>query len=330
MLHSLKKEWDKKLPLISSRKVDTIYFGGGTPTLSPEIITTFLSWATKDLQLSSNIEITVEANPETITDKILFALQNAGVNRMSIGVQSFHENALQILGRNHDSEKALFAVELASKYIKNLSIDLMFDLPFETSDSLQASLSPLSSLPISHISLYNLTIDPHTSFYKKRENLPQPTAERSIKHMEYIFSQLQKSGFRRYEISAFCKNNMLSRHNCKYWKDEEVMGFGPSATSYFQKKRSKSFPNIMRYATKLENNHSFYEYEEILPEDKAKRLKHCLGLRLMEGILLPPNDPIWNEFSFLMDKGLIEKKGNRAQLTARGVYFHDLVCEEII
>ncbi len=330
LLHALQKEWEKKWPEINQKKIVTIYFGGGTPALSPAIILSFLQWVEKRSLLDPAREITVEANPETLSETTLYTLAQAGVNRLSIGVQSFHDESLKVLGRTHTKDKALEAIRTASRYIPNISIDLMFDLPEEDLTSLEKSISYLPTLPITHLSIYNLSIEPHTLFFKKKDQLIQPSPQESKKHMDFLFSYLEQIGLERYEISAFCKDGKFSRHNCRYWKNQDVVGFGPSATSYFQKKRSKTLASLLRYATRLEQGESILEYEERLPEEKRKRLEICLGLRMMEGVEISSSDPIWEEIDPLIDKKLLENKGNRVQLTKEGVYFHDYICSELI
>lgn len=333
---SLFAEWELQKEKLQSYQVDTIYFGGGTPTLFPEIIPKFIESIAKDAHLHPDAEITCEANPENLTPEILSCLKKAGVNRLSIGVQSFDDKHLLTLGRDHSGKKAYDAIGTALSYIDNISVDIMYDTPNEKPSHLEKSILWLKQLPITHLSLYNLTIEKHTSFYKNRNKLHLPTQKQSEKHLRYLLQEIQRMGFYRYEISAFCKKGKFSRHNVKYWKNEDVLGFGPSACSYVKGRRWKNLANILKYHNKLSMKESIEEYSEILSPEKSYRLSFCLALRLIEGACRkkiessPYYVDIEKEIQSLVKEELLSVTDHSIQLTAKGLWFHDWIAERLI
>jgi oxygen-independent coproporphyrinogen III oxidase len=333
---ALAREWELKKGQLQKKNIDTIYFGGGTPALCPESVALFLEKVHKGSHVSPTPEITIEANPEEITEGTLAFFKKIGINRISLGAQSFDENALLTIGRNHTPSKTLKAIDLCAHYFDNISIDLMFDLPNETTSSIQKSAEKLPSLPVSHISLYNLTIERQTLFYKKRDTLNLPSPQKSSHHLDYLISAITAAGFTRYEISAFCKQGKIARHNSKYWQNQEVMGFGPSATSYFGGRRFKNVANLLQYAKLLETNKSYTEYEEVLDLEASYRLSICLYLRLLRGMPLellqssPYFSKIENELSLLIQERLLIMDEGSLRLTPKGLLLHDSICEKLI
>ena len=331
---SLKIEWQEKLSLLQGFSIDTIYFGGGTPSLCPKEIAAFLDTIRQEARVKEGAEITLEVNPETITEELINILTAAGINRLSIGVQSFDNSSLLTLGRAHSGEKSLDGIYLAAKKIKNISIDFMFDLPNESFSSLQKNIAMVKKIPITHLSLYNLTIEPHTVFYKKKLTLP--SQEKSLKHLNFLIASLEELGFFRYEISAFCKEGFHSKHNIKYWEGKNVLGFGPSATSYFLGRRFRNISHFLRYCKKLKNRESIEEYSETLSLEKRFREEICLQLRLRKGIpkkalLFSPYFPILEkEIASLIKEELLTEEKGHIKLSKKGSLFHDLIAERII
>ncbi len=211
---------------------DTVYFGGGTPVLMSEKIPEIM----KNVHLSENAEITVEANPCVTDEKRLYDLLSGGVNRISFGVQSLDEDELKFLGRRHDAGQAVKAVELAYKAgFHNISADLMLGLPRQTEKSIENSVCTLAELPLNHISAYLLKIEENTPFAKMSIAVPDD----EIMDELYLFAceRLEENGFMQYEISNFAKQGYECRHNLKYWRCEEYIGIGAAAHSYYKGKR---------------------------------------------------------------------------------------------
>lgn len=211
---------------------DTVYFGGGTPVLMWEGIAAIL----KSSKTTENPEITIEANPCVTTEQALCGLKDAGVNRISFGVQSLSPSELMFLGRRHSAEQAKNAVLLAHRAgFTNISADIMLGLEGQTMESLRYTIDGLSKLPVTHISAYMLKIEEGTPFAGKKLNLPDEEAVSEL--YLYAVSLLEENGFMQYEISNFAKKGYECQHNLKYWRCEEYLGIGAAAHSYYSGKR---------------------------------------------------------------------------------------------
>jgi oxygen-independent coproporphyrinogen-3 oxidase len=321
-MQTLKREWELRRPLLPQEgTLVSIYFGGGTPSLlGPERIDTILSWINPE----KNVEITLETNPEVP----VYAFP--GINRVSLGIQSFDDELLTTLTRTHDSRKAeesLYAI--ADSGIKNISIDLMYDLPGQTLGQWEKTLERALSLPITHLSLYNLTIEPHTSFYKHRRALLSrtPNSETSLRMLQKAVEKLESGGLKRYEISAFSQPGFHSRHNTGYWKGRPFLGFGPSAFSYWEGARFRNTANLNRYAKMLNENRLPVDFHEKLPPEEALREKIAIGLRLIDGIDSWPLR-FKKIYTKLCANGFLNPF--TLSLSERGILFHDSVAEIIM
>ncbi len=220
------------------RKADTLYFGGGTPSLlGGERIAQITEAARKAFGLE-NAEITVEANPGGGLSAFFREIAAAGVNRVSFGLQSAEEEELRLLGRKHTAEDAARAVEDARRAgIENISLDLMLAVQGQTEKSLLHSINFCTRLDVPHLSAYLLTLEPRTVYWKNRAELHLPSEDETAALYLFACGELEKRGFRQYEISNFAKPGRESRHNLKYWNGEEYLGLGPSAHSYLSGKR---------------------------------------------------------------------------------------------
>lgn len=292
---------------------DTIYFGGGTPSLLPEIAREVLRAAAH----TQDAEITFECNPETVTDRTLQTLKSAGVNRLSFGVQSLDDGELSALGRIHSAERAEEVIRLAHNLgFENISADLMLGIPRQTERSLNRTLERLMSLPITHISAYMLKIEPRTAFGKNTPEIPDEDEQAAL-YLQTV-SRLSESGFAQYEISNFAKRGCESRHNLKYWRCEEYIGIGPAAHSYYGGKR---FAVPRDLAAFIEGEAQPVEPTDDHPDLAEERI--MLGLRLTEGIPLTAE---LSERLSLIPKHLYKTENNRLSLTPEGF----LVSNEII
>lgn len=340
LVESLALEWKKQLPLLLDKEVVSIYFGGGTPTLlSPVALGQILTWIQNSLKLSANCEITLEANPED--GEILASFASLGINRFSLGAQALHSPTLLQLGRNHTHNQVKESLEIAHRSgVHNLSIDLMYDAPQQSLASFEATLKELKQLPLTHLSLYNLTIEPHTRFFKEREKLRPllPTPEESLKLLQMAVHACQEIGLKRYEISAFAKTGYHSVHNVGYWTARPFLGFGPSAFSYWEGRRFQNVPNLQRYHALLLHGESPLHFSEQLsyPHNLLELL--AIELRLMRGVsltdfqkrhgALPP--PIFDTFSTLCQTGWLIQESDQIRLSDEGVLFYDSLAAEII
>lgn len=315
-LSLLEKEWsfykDRFGPFC------TLYIGGGTPSLlTPSEIAHIIHL----FPLKEGAEITLEVNPETASPERLLGFYEAGVNRLSIGVQSFDDLLLQKLTRTHDAQKAIRTIEDAHRCgFNNISIDLMYDLPGQTLVSWKKSLAIATSLPLTHLSLYNLTIEPGTAFFRKPP--VQPTESLSLALLEEATTYLPTQGLHRYEISAFAKKGFPSIHNSGYWTGRPFLGLGPSAFSYIDGCRFSS--SGAKWAKYLRAGLKPVDFSETLPTAQRDAELTALGLRLLKGIserFLPQK---------LFDLHLVRRVENRIQLTEKGLLFYDAVASEII
>ena len=329
-LTSLKQEFDLRNQIENPL---TIYFGGGTPSLlPPETIGEILSW----IPHTKQIEITLEVNPENATLALMKQFALVGITRVSLGVQSLDDHLLVELSRRHDALKALSAIESTFEAgIENISIDLMYDLPSQTLSSWSRTLDRIENLPIKHLSLYNLTIEPHTPYYKRREELGAhlPPQEESLAMLKEAVLRLEAYGLERYEISAFARPGYESCHNSGYWKGRPFTGYGPSAFSYLEGKRSRNVANLNKYTKLLNAGILPTDFEEELsPSAKVKELL-AVRLRLKAGAplseFLLPQETL-EAIDRLIQSQLLVLEGDFLKLTEQGMLFYDTVAEELI
>lgn len=335
-LQALKEEWREKLPLTKGKKVVSLYFGGGTPTLFPEGVVAMIQEIRK-VHSVEGVEITVEGNPEEITSPLVDSLKNENVNRLSLGIQSLDDESLEILGRKHNGKQGIDAIETAWKGgIENISIDLMIELPHQTTKRLEKTLQKLPSLPISHLSLYNLTIEPHTAFHKRRKEIlkAQPKEEEAVNMLQKSCEAIEKAGLNHYEISAFAKKGKESIHNTGYWSFRPFLGLGPSAYSFYEGRRFRNIAHLKKWAQALEERSSPIDFEEKLsyPANVLERL--AIGLRLFTGVdlsMFPSLPPSFPEMEKKLQKeGFLKKEGSHLFLSSKGRLFYDSVAEELI
>lgn len=321
-------EWQQKKPC----KIRTLYFGGGTPALMgkrlPKLTEAFLPL------MDEGAEITLEANPENLTDEDLQIFKAAGFNRLSLGVQTLDETLLPILGRTHTATTAARAVERAAKFFDNISIDLMYDLPNQSLGSWKKTLDSAALLPITHLSLYNLTIEPHTSFYKRRHQLSLPAPSISAEMYEVAVETLEKHGLKQYEISAFSREGFQAQHNLGYWQGVPFLGLGPSAYSYLDGSRFRCHAHFNRYCSAIEEGLSPLDFEEKLDVDAAAREQLVIALRVLEGVKIEEmatlTEDTQNEIKKLMEQGLLLIEKDHLKMTQQGIRFYDTIAEMLI
>ncbi len=323
---------DKKI------KIDTVFFGGGTPSLfSPSELERVMTALNDAFIIEKGAEITLEANPMTVKDgDKLSAFHDLGINRLSVGVQSFSDIELHALGRGHTRDEAVDTILTASKGgFDNISLDLMLGIPYQTEKSLKESLDTALSLPLSHISVYSLSIEENTVFGKKQkkgENLHLPENDREM----YLTAckMLEENGFEHYEISNFAKKGFRSRHNEKYWKAEEYIGLGASAHSYFEGERYAFGDSIKAFIESPEKEEVYQNTEKDRTEEFI-----FLSLRLSDGLDLKRLEKeykitLTNEFFDLVNtlekNGLLRTHGNCIALTDKGFYVSNSVIVKIL
>lgn len=290
LLQALAREWEL------CREVDggswtmprTIYVGGGTPTaLDPTALDRLLAWIRGAWDLGRVREFTVEANPEGLTRAKLGSLRAAGVNRLSLGIQSFEPAALRALGRIHSAGDGLDAVRIARLAgLANLSVDLMYGVPGETASGLRAGLERVLSLGIPHVSAYPLQVEEGTPFHRKatRGILGAPSEEEAVDRYEELVAVLGRAGYRHYEVSNFALPGYESRHNEGYWTRRPYLGLGPGAHSFDGRERWRNEESIARYFERVESGHPPRVERRELSAQEAAEEGIFLGLRRSRGI----------------------------------------------
>lgn len=338
---SIIKEWLLVEPLFKDRRIVSIYFGGGTPSvLDPYYYAQILEVISRSHPEIKDAEITLEGNPDRLNKERLLGYRKAGINRLSIGVQSLDDSQLQILGRTHSSSKVYSVLEDANTCgFDNVSCDLMYDLPDQTLSVWRSSIVSLVSQPITHISLYNLTFEQQTPFGRKQDALKKrcPSEDISEQMLQIAVSLFEERGFERYEISAFARNGAYSKHNLGYWWGREFMGLGPSAFSYWGQARFSNVSNIKQWHQQLSENKRPEGFYEKLEPIAACREMLSIALRTMWGVsrstlegYLVNDSKLLSDINGLIESNLLEWNKNHLLLTQKGQLFYDTVALEII
>ena len=313
-------------------KGDTLYFGGGTPSvLGAENLATLVNTCRKDF-LTDNAEITVECNPHGLNEDFFKTLYNSGVNRISMGLQSAVDNERRMLGRLSDRNQVENAVQTAQRVgFKNITLDVMLGIPEQTEKSLNDTLDFCISLGVPHISAYMLKIEENTHFYKNQHKYNFPDDDLTADLYLQMCETLENQGIMQYEISNFSKNGYESRHNLKYWHCEEYLGLGPSAHSFMDGKRfyfDRDFNAFMNGTSPIEDGFGgdFTEYA-------------MLNLRLVEGLnennvfdKFGHNIPkeIYEKSKIFIDNGYMTKTENGIALTRKGFLMSNSIMAEIL
>ena len=332
-----------------NQNITTVYFGGGTPSiLTIDQLSKIFDTLHKNYNLSHCIEFTLEANPGTVDKFYINDLRKLGINRLSLGVQSFDDDLLRTLGRIHNNQEAIATVKAAVSIFDNVSIDLMYDLPNQTTKILQNTLDIAMNLNVQHISIYGLEIESETEFGKLHNSgrLNLPNDDDSDKMYELITGELPRHGFKRYEISNFAIEGFESRHNLGYWSDVKYFGFGAGAHSYLNIStkypfgvRLSNIHNVREYIDNINSGFNIKETEEILTQKSAMEEFCFLALRKAEGINLKNfkdkfGMDIKNIYADVIDKlkreGLIEVSDEYIKLNERGMKYGNHAFAEFL
>lgn len=251
LVDALFREIETRQDYLENKNLSTIYFGGGTPSILDKIeLNKILGKINQCFKIAPDAEITLEANPDDLTIEKIKELAGAGINRLSIGVQSFFDEDLEIMNRSHNARHAIQAVENAqSGGIQNISIDLIYGLPNLTGEKWAFNLQQAFQLDVPHLSAYCLTIEEKTAFshFVRTGKIALPAESQTIEQFELLVSEAGKHHFIHYEISNFCKEGRQSRHNSSYWTNEHYLGIGPSAHSYNGISRQFNVANNVKY-----------------------------------------------------------------------------------
>ncbi len=316
-------------------RLDTIFFGGGTPSLlEPRELGKIMSAVRSAFEIIDSAEISAEVNPATLTEEKLTAFLTFGFNRFSIGLQTIHENERKILGRIHNFEDFLSTYNmLRTAGVKNIGVDLMFGIPEQTKASFEETVAKIIELSPEHISAYGLILEEGTPFWGAKDSLTLP-AEDDERDMYFTaVKMLAEAGFGHYEISNFAKRGFESRHNLKYWNFDEYIGVGLAAHSYFGGVRFSNSASASEYLAGMR------EHEEPLSRDDEMFEYAMLSLRTARGILLGEYKARFGEdftlgreakIELYKKHGLIAEEGGRLHLTDEGFYLSNTVLSDLL
>ena len=321
----------REINLYPDTEYDTVYFGGGTPSiLKVEHFYSILG----SVKLSKGAEVTVEINPATVDYEKLHSLREAGVNRLSIGVQSFDDGRLEVLGRIHSSLEAIQAFNDARMAgFDNISLDLIFATPGQTMDELDKDLQILNELSPEHISIYSLIWEEGTKFWDLLENKKLSICDEELeeKMYTYIIEKLNDFGYVHYEVSNFSKPGMESRHNSKYWLNKEYAGVGLGASGYIDGVRYRNFDELEAYYGRIDSGKPPVMEEERLDEKMVAEYSCILGLRLLKTGIMPKEKKQQEKCAELAEQGYLEKKaGGEYILSRKGLFFANDVFEQFL
>ena len=346
-IECLKKEIKSSIIIDNTENytVNTIYIGGGTPSyVDSKYIVDVLNEIKQTYKVEDTPEITIEVNPGTITNEKLKDMYEAGINRLSIGLQSDNDDILKTIGRIHNYKEFLNIYNLARKIgFKNINIDLMLALPGQSLEQLEDTVNNVIKLKPEHISIYSLILEEGTKLEKLvndgKLKLPEEELERQMYYL--VREILKQNEYYQYEISNYSKVGYESKHNLACWNQEEYIGFGTAAHSYVNKERFSNIDNLEQYISNIENDEIMKNYiiHEIHNREAQMNEYMILGLRKIEGISILKfkekfnENPIYlyrNKLSNLVNKELVEIDGDNIKLTLKGIDFANIVWEEFI
>ena len=326
---------------LPERKLETIYFGGGTPSLldEPEL-DLLLSTIRDQFEIDVDAEITLEANPDDLNKQKIQQLAKAGINRLSIGIQSFHEPHLTLLNRIHSAAEAEICVKWAQDAgINNISIDLIYAIPAPDHSILESDMKKAFEMSISHISAYCLTIEPQTAFgsWLKKKKIKPIDEEFAARQFEILVSTLSQNGYEQYEISNFARNEQYSLHNSSYWKQRPYLGVGPSAHSYNGVSREYNVSNNAKYLASIRQSIIPSTYEDLSLEDRTNEylltgLRTKWGVKQSELHTLSAGKFILQheaELQNMVKNGWISMDKKTILLTASGKLFADRIASDL-
>ncbi|EJG00701.1 radical SAM family heme chaperone HemW [Flavobacterium sp. F52] len=343
MVLALAKEIGMRIPFDSAQNdniIETIYFGGGTPSvLNNDEINFLISEVYKNYKVVENPEITLEANPDDLSAERILELSKSPINRLSIGIQSFYEDDLKMMNRAHNSAEAKKCLEEATKYFDNISLDLIYGIPGMSDEMWRQNIQTALDFGIPHISSYALTVEPKTALSKliQTGKIAEPQDEVASNHFMILVEMLQKNGFIHYELSNFGKENYFSKNNSAYWLGKKYIGIGPSAHSYDGEKRGWNIANNSLYLKAIQNDELPIETEVLTISDRYNEYI-MTGLRTIWGVSL---DRIEKEYgseylNYLLEQSqkflnddLLSIDNNILKPTLKGKFLTDGIASDL-
>ena len=321
-------------------KIETIYFGGGTPSLIQIAdLEKIISALKTSFQISNSVEITLESNPDDISEFNLIAWKKAGITRLSIGIQSFNDNDLSWMNRAHTAAEAENSLKIATRHFKNITIDLIYGSPTLTDAQWEKNVKQALSYHIPHLSCYALTVESKTALSAmiekhKKENID---TNKQAHHFDLMVNWLEEAGYEHYEISNFALPGFRSQHNCSYWNGKHYLGIGPSAHSFNGISRQWNVANNALYIKSIVNGQPDFEIENLTASQQLNEYI-MTGLRTIEGISIPYITKHWNSLAatkleqsalkWLSTEHISEKEGILT-LTGKGKFLADGIAADL-
>ena len=338
LLQCLIRELEHKADYVEGEVIETIYFGGGTPSvLGTDEINLLISTIRSCFKVKIEPEITFEANPDDLNGEYLEQLyKNTVINRLSIGIQSFIDRDLKLLNRRHDSEKAINSVLDAFRTgFSNLSIDLIYAIPGMSLNEWIFNLKTAFSLNVHHLSAYHLTYEPNTSLYQKLQGkkIFQATEDQSIEQYKKLLELAEMADYEQYEISNFSLRGYISQHNSNYWKGKKYIGVGPSAHSYNLRSRQWNISDNVEYINRIKENRTYFEVEHLSKKTRFNE-KIMTGLRTNQGINLKEikvqfgiryHESLLKIAEQFFKNGDLYLRNNHLLLTKKGMFIADYI-----
>ena len=340
LIAAMNQELLVRRSFLENEQVKTIYFGGGTPSVVElEWIEGLLNTMRNTYQIEDTAEITLECNPDDLTVEKLKGYRDLGINRLSIGIQSFDDKVLQFMNRAHSAEQASNAVKMAQDAgFDNLTIDLIYGVPKSTLQSWEKELISMEKLGIPHLSAYCLTIEENTVFgnWQKKGKIEHFGDEDSLKQFQLLIDFANQVGMEQYEISNFAKQGFISQHNSSYWLGENYLGIGPSAHSFNGNERGWNVANNLLYQKSIELGESQYESETLTTQDRFNeyiltrlRTKWGINLRDLERISSSMTEEMMPLINSFLEEGLLQISNQILTLTSTGRFMADGISSDL-
>lgn len=340
MIKSLAKEIELRKSELNNQIVETIYFGGGTPSLlTVEELEFLIDSVYKHHKTSNNPEITLEANPDDLSKNQIIELSKSSINRLSIGVQSFFEDDLKLMNRAHNVEEAKACLQEATKHFDNISVDLIYGIQNSTNTKWLQNIETALSFDVPHISSYALTVEPKTALASFIEKGIIDDVDDELAHEQFhiLKDKLETSGFIHYELSNFGKENYFSRNNTAYWQGKSYLGIGPSAHSFNGKERGWNIRNNSKYIKSIQNGFLPIEIEKLTTTDRYNEYI-MTGLRTIWGVSLEKieqdfgknyRDYLLQTAKMLQNQDLLYIEAEHLHVTKKGQFLSDGIASEL-
>ena len=340
LISALAKELRLRKDEFKNTTVETIYFGGGTPSLlSIEELQFLIDTVHKNYAVVTSPEVTLEANPDDLSEEKIIELSQSPINRLSIGIQSFFEKDLKLMNRAHNAEEAKKCLEIATQYFDNISLDLIYGIPNSTSKEWLDNIKTALSFGVPHISSYALTVEPKTALANFIDKGIIDDVDDEVAHQQFhqLIEQLEEAGFEHYELSNFAKPGYYSKNNSAYWLGKPYIGIGPSAHSFNGDQRAWNVKNNSVYIKKIEANQLPLEIETLSQNDKYNEFV-MTGLRTSWGISLKTissrfgdhyKDFLLNQAQFYITKHLLYIDNDSLKATKKGKFLTDGIASEL-